>query len=219
MTAPDTPNMSPGGLQTPVSTDGDRTTGSITQAATRDLADLGDEVKQQASAIGEEAKAQLGEMAHDMADKARGMAAEQKEMVAGHLSGVASALDRVATELETDGEPIARYARMVADGADRMTSAVADHDVDELLEMAQEFGRRQPAAFLGAAALLGFAASRFVMASAARRTTSVGSSMSTGTSATVGSAYDDTSARPPVGSGTGNRPVYGSTIGGGNGTI
>lgn len=219
MTAPDNPNMSPGSLQNPVGTDGDRNNFSITDTATRDLADVAGEVKQQASAIGEEAKTQLGEMAHDMADKARGMAAEQKEMVAGHLSGVASALDRVATELETDGEPTARYARMIADGADKMTSAVADRDVDELLEMAQEFGRRQPAAFLGAAALLGFAASRFVMASAARRTTSIQSSMPTGNSAPTVSAYNDGSATPPVGSSSVSSPVYGSTIGGGNGTV
>jgi hypothetical protein len=36
--------------------------------------------------------------------------------------------------------------------------------------MAQDFGRKQPAAFIGAAALLGFVASRFVMASANRPT-------------------------------------------------
>jgi hypothetical protein len=36
------------------------------------------------------------------------------------------------------------------------------------MQIAQDFGRRQPAAFLGAAALLGFAASRFLLASAKR---------------------------------------------------
>jgi hypothetical protein len=41
---------------------------------------------------------------------------------------------------------------------------------------AQDFGRRQPAMFLGAAALLGFAASRFLMASATRSTRSAESS-------------------------------------------
>jgi hypothetical protein len=35
--------------------------------------------------------------------------------------------------------------------------------------MVQDFGRRQPAAFMGAMALMGFAASRFLMASAQRQ--------------------------------------------------
>ena len=57
----------------------------------------------------------------------------------------------------------------VADGAAKLTTTVRDNDVDQILSMAQDFGRKQPAAFMGAAALLGFAASRFLLASASRR--------------------------------------------------
>ena len=57
---------------------------------------------------------------------------------------------------------------MIADNAEKLSSLVRDNDVDQLLAIAQDFGRRQPVAFLGAAALLGFAASRFVTASAQR---------------------------------------------------
>jgi hypothetical protein len=58
---------------------------------------------------------------------------------------------------------------MIADNAEKLSAAIRDNDVDQLLGMAQDFGRRQPVAFMGAAALLGFAASRFVTASAKRR--------------------------------------------------
>ena len=44
-----------------------------------------------------------------------------------------------------------------------------NRNVDELLAMAEDFGRTQPVAFLGAAALAGFVASRFVLSSANRR--------------------------------------------------
>jgi hypothetical protein len=77
-------------------------------------------------------------------------------------------MERVATDLEGQNASSASYARMIADGATKISSTVRDNDVDAIFSMAQDFGRKQPAAFIGAAALLGFAASRFLMASAKR---------------------------------------------------
>lgn len=163
MSTPDYPsNPSPAGSALDRSRD---EATELARTAKEDLASLGEDVKAEASALGEEAKTQLKQAA----EKAKGMASEQKELLAGQLSGVSNALGRVAGELEAEDESSAQYVRMIADGAERLTSTVRDHDVDDLMAMAQEFGRKQPAAFIGAAALLGFAASRFVTASAARR--------------------------------------------------
>jgi hypothetical protein len=49
-----------------------------------------------------------------------------------------------------------------------MSTALRERGVDELMQSVQHFARTQPAAFLGAAALAGFAASRFAKASASR---------------------------------------------------
>ena len=136
----------------------------LTETAQSDLTELGEEVKQQAAALGEEAKAQIGEVA----EKAKGLATEQKDLISGQLSGVSDALQRVASELELQDQSGAQYIRMVADGAAKLTSTVRDNDVDQILSMAQDFGRKQPVAFMGVAALLGFAASRFALASASR---------------------------------------------------
>jgi hypothetical protein len=57
----------------------------------------------------------------------------------------------------------------VAQGVDRLATNVRNNDVDELLAMAQDFGRSQPLAFLGMAAAAGFMASRFALASSHRR--------------------------------------------------
>ena len=54
------------------------------------------------------------------------------------------------------------------DNAEKLSTSIRDNSIDELMSQAQDFGRRQPAVFLGAAALLGFAASRFLLASANR---------------------------------------------------
>ena len=138
---------------------------SLADTAQSDLTQLGDEVKQQAAAIGEEAVTQLA----DATEKAKGIASDQKDLLADQLGGVSGALQKVAGELETKGEPGGRYVRMLADGADKLTSTVRDNDVDQIIGIAQDFGRKQPVAFMGAAALLGFVASRFVLASASRK--------------------------------------------------
>ena len=124
-----------------------------------------DEAVGQATHLLDEAKAQ----AANAATKVKGLAGEQKEFIAGQLDGVADAVQRVATDLEGENASSAHYARMIADNAEKLSSLVRDNDVDQLLAIAQDFGRRQPVAFLGAAALLGFAASRFVTASAQRQ--------------------------------------------------
>jgi len=142
-----------------------RDAADLADTARHDLSDVADTVKQEAAAVGEEAKAQLAEVA----EKAKSMAEDQKQVIVDQLDGVSSSLDKVAGELEQQGESTAHYVRMVADGAGKLTSTVRDHNVDEILAMTEDFGRKQPVAFMGAAALLGFVASRFLVASASRR--------------------------------------------------
>ena len=127
-------------------------------------AKVAEEARSQGAEIVDQAKAQLA----DAADKARGVADDQKRYLAGQIGGVADAMSRVADDLEASDGPSSHYARMIADNAEKLSSTVRDKSVDDLIGIAQDFGRRQPAAFIGAAALLGFVASRFVMASGSR---------------------------------------------------
>jgi hypothetical protein len=96
-------------------------------------------------------------------------AADIKDKIAEQLGGLADAAQRVADDLEGESAPGATYVRMVADNALKLSGTIRDSNVDDLLGMAEDFGRKQPVAFLGAAALLGFTASRFLTASAKRR--------------------------------------------------
>lgn len=168
MSTPDFPSQPASGnnLEERVRTDAT----DLAETARHDLAGVADTVKQEAAAVGEEAKAQLAEVA----EKAKGLAEEQKQVIVDQLDGVSSSLDKVAGELEEKGEDTAHYFRMVADGASKVTSTVRDNNVDEILAMAEDFGRKQPVAFMGAAALLGFVASRFLVASASRRAGAAG---------------------------------------------
>lgn len=130
--------------------------GSVAAEATEQVGHIADEAKAQAAAA---------------VDKAKGLAGEQKDLLAGQIGGVADAMQRVAKDLEDNSGSGAQYARMIADNAEKLSSTIKNNDVDALLNIAQDFGRRQPAAFVGVAALLGFAASRFLLASSSRATT------------------------------------------------
>lgn len=138
---------------------------AVAGRAERDI----DAVKSKAAEIGsdlaEEAKKQAGVIER----KAASFAGEQKNAAADRLGGVASALNDVAKTLKERDDTIARYARDLADGVDRASHTLKDREVGDLVAMAEDFGRKQPVAFLGLAALAGFASGRFALASAAKR--------------------------------------------------
>jgi phage host-nuclease inhibitor protein Gam len=138
--------------------------GAVVEAAKQEFGTVKAEAEAQAGAVVEQAKHEIGKAA----EKAKGMATEQKEFIAHQVDDVAQAVNKVAGELEMNNAAIGGYARTVADTVTNFSETIKNKDVDELLGMAQDFGRRQPAAFMGAMALMGFAASRFIMASAQR---------------------------------------------------
>jgi hypothetical protein len=121
----------------------------------------------EAAQVKEAAAAQMSQAT----ERARRFAEDSKNVAAERLSGVSSAIHRVADQLSADQAtaPVAGYAHDLAGGISRMSENVRSNSIDDLVAVVQDFGRRQPVAFLGASALAGFVASRFVMASAHRR--------------------------------------------------
>lgn len=137
---------------------------AVVETAKSEFDKAATQVSHDAGNLAHEAHARIDDVAH----KAKGLAGEQKDLLAGQIGGVAEAMRRVADDLTQNDASGADYARTIADSASRISETVRDNDVDALVGMAQDFGRKQPVAFMGAAALLGFAASRFVLASAKR---------------------------------------------------
>lgn len=145
------------------------------QRAERELGEAGERVKSDIDAVAERAsqdaqalKREAESQIEEAGEKAKSFAADQKDFAAGQITRVASAIAKVADELDGEQPTTARYARDLAGGLDRFGHSVEGKSVDELMGMAQQFGRSQPLAFLGAAALAGFVASRFAGASAQR---------------------------------------------------
>lgn len=145
--------------------------------ASKDFGEVTDKAKQDLDAVTQQAAEDVRELSHqagakvgEATDKAKSFAADQKDLAAGQINGVAAAIMKVADELESsDQSTVARYARDLATGLSGMGKAIETRDVDDLMGLGEDFGRKQPVAFLGAAALAGFVASRFALASAHRR--------------------------------------------------
>jgi hypothetical protein len=104
--------------------------------------------------------------AHNATDKAAEMAEQQKSYAAAQIEKFATALEKVGGELQSQqAGAIGDYTSQLGTSARRFSEKVKDKDLGQIAGIAGDFGRRQPLAFLGLAAIAGLAASRFMMAS------------------------------------------------------
>ena len=147
---------------------------------------LADEARSTASATAARAQAEI-----------EGRAAGAKDGVADEVNDVASALRKAAGDMR-GGSVQERTMSQIASGLADVSETIRGKDLSELSGDLSAFARRNPVAFLGGAALLGFAATRF-----AKATRPVAEPAARGTyAATPGPrGYADTT----------NDPVYGST--------
>jgi hypothetical protein len=129
------------------------------------LSDLKDKVQEDLSAATDAVK----DTANTALDKVSETVAEQTNFAARQVGGIATALQKVGAELEDgDQREVGRYAKQIGDSVQTIAKNIEGRDLGEIAGMAEDFGRKQPLAFLGVAALAGLAASRFLTASAKR---------------------------------------------------
>lgn len=96
---------------------------------------------------------------------------EEKGALAHQLRGLAGAMEKVGSELcQSNQQGLGRYTQRLGRSVGRLARDCDDRDLGEIAALAEDFGRKQPLAFLGMAAMAGLAASRFLNASAKRST-------------------------------------------------
>jgi hypothetical protein len=112
----------------------------------------------------------LGAQAKGLADDARrsaeAFAEDRKAQSAERLQGVAETVSRVADDVAQESPAMGDFVRRAASGLDDVSRSLKDKSVGDLLDMAKGFARREPAAFLAASAVAGFALSRLLKSSA-----------------------------------------------------
>lgn len=117
-----------------------------------------DAVRAQAGNLKEQAK----EVASDAGEKLRASVIEQKAAGADYVGNVANIIRRTAYEFDSDIPQAGHYIRKAAAQIENVSNAMRNRDMSEIVGNVQDFARKQPTAFFGAAVLLGFAAVRFL---------------------------------------------------------
>ncbi|WP_306115538.1 MULTISPECIES: hypothetical protein [unclassified Roseovarius] len=139
--------------------------------------------KEKSAELAGEAKAAAQSVAHDAASAASRQAETAKGAAADELSGVASALRTAAEEMRS-GSPQERTLGQIAEGLADASEAIRNKDLGEMVHDVSAFARKNPLVFLGGAALVGFAATRFAKASGSATAEPPMSATSTATPAT-----------------------------------
>lgn len=127
------------------------------------------DVRQRISEDVQSVKQAAQDQVSSVKEKAKDVVDDQKNVIAKQLSGIAAAVKKVGNELQSgDQREFGRIARNVGSSMQRFADDIQDRNLNEVVGMAEDFGRKQPFAFLGMAAIAGLAASRFLTASASR---------------------------------------------------
>jgi hypothetical protein len=94
---------------------------------------------------------------------------KRKETTAHQVNVIAEALRASSDELREQEEPeMAKYASMAADRVDRLANTLRYKSVDQLTGEVENFARRKPEVFLGAAFVAGVVLARFLKSSGQR---------------------------------------------------
>lgn len=127
-------------------------------------AETRDDAAKAASRVADDARNVAREASERVRDEAYQQGDRAKEGVASEMSGIADALRKAAEEMRS-GSPQERTFGQLAGSLAEASEAIRDRDLGEIASELSGFARRNPMAFLGGAALAGFAATRFAKAS------------------------------------------------------
>jgi ElaB/YqjD/DUF883 family membrane-anchored ribosome-binding protein len=120
-----------------------------------------DTLKAQASGLVDAAK----DMASQATDKLKETVSERKGAGADYIGSLADTIRRAAREFDTDLPIAGSYMRKAASQVENVSDSIRTGEFNDVVRNAQDFARRQPTAFLGLAALAGFAVVRFLKSS------------------------------------------------------
>lgn len=141
-----------------------------------------------AAKLKDKAQDAAGKMSAEMTDKAE----QTRSGAARNVKDMAAAMHSAAGELD-DGTSSRRVFDMIGDNLEQVSDALQHKDMGEMMRDLNALARRHPVAFLGGAALIGFAATRLMTASSP--------SHARGTAAS-GTAAGDTDRTSPTTPGT-----------------
>lgn len=120
--------------------------------------------------VQQKGREKVQETADRAVEKASSQVTHQKQRAVDRLGRMSEALRSTTSELRNHEEDeVASLMESAAGQIDRVTGYLRERNVDELLHETRDMARREPALFLGGAALLGIVGARFFRSSGSSR--------------------------------------------------
>jgi hypothetical protein len=126
------------------------------------------ELKNDVSSMAEEASKQTAAMFESATAQTRRVAEQQKQSGAQQISAIARAIDGAADHLQHEMPQASEFVHDMARRLDAAATSLRDKKIDDLMQQAGDFARRQPAMFFAGAMLSGLALARFLKSSSVK---------------------------------------------------
>ena len=129
------------------------------------------QAKEEVKSTAREAKDTITTKTKEVVSQAKGYGQEYaqqgRERAASRIGDVSRSVRETADRFDPERDPnIARYTRMLADRLEGAATYVREHDFSRMRKDCEYLARRNPAVFFGGMFIAGFAAARFLKASA-----------------------------------------------------
>ena len=145
-------------------------TDTVTSAVAGAAAPLADQVKEQTQQAVQQGQQYAGQAVGLVSTKLKAALSEQKDSLATSITDAAQILKQNGGSFRSQGLGVlaAPYLDQAASKLTEVGTTIQQKSIDEVISDTENFGRSQPAYFLAAAAVIGFAAARFLKSSGAQ---------------------------------------------------
>ncbi len=128
------------------------------------------QIKEQTQSAVQQGQQYAGQAVDMVGSRVKTVLTQQKDALATGITDAAQILKKNGDSFRSQGVGAfaAPYLDQAADKLTEVGTTIKGKDADEVIRDAESFGRTQPAYFLGIAALLGFAAARFLKSTSAQ---------------------------------------------------
>jgi hypothetical protein len=131
--------------------------------------DVAAQAQQMAGQVADQAQQQTGQVAEQIKQQASSRLSGQIDRAAEGLGNLSQTLLSLSGQLrQQDQALVAEYTSRTAEQVQRAASYLRGKDVDQLVDEAERFARRQPVVFVSGAFALGLVAARFLKSSGQR---------------------------------------------------
>lgn len=127
--------------------------------------DRASKARQKTDEVTDQMKSTARALGHEAMSRARSRGEQQKARAADEIDRLASVLHDAGATLDREQMATGRMVHAAADRLEEFVDRLDKRDVDGMIRDARQWARRNEAAFLGGAVVLGFVASRFLKAS------------------------------------------------------